>query len=72
MTHFGKSLIWITQGVDSQTFELPNGVEIKVPDEVASSEGFDSDPPSASACYVWLSSVVVRSRIGHENLGKRR
>lgn len=71
-TMYGKSAIRISDNSRSQTFHLPNGIEVTVPDEVAADKRFDPNPPSPTACYVWLSKVIVQSRIGHENLGKPR
>lgn len=71
-TMYGKSAIRTSNNSTSQTFHLPNGVEVRIPDDVAANEKFNSDPPSASACYLWLSGVVVKSRIGHESLGEPR
>ncbi len=62
---FGKSKIRtsVTDDGKATVFTLPDGVQVIVPDEVAANENFDPNPSSPTACYVWLSSVVVRSRI---------
>ena len=75
-SNFGPSVIRfrVTDDGKATLFTLPNGVQVIVPDEVLSDKQskFEPNPPTTTACYRWLSRVVVRSRIGHENLGEGR